>query len=69
MGVVQATVSVLPSISDDTSTTNILLYGSEALTRTQKKEILDATLVLKTFWEVNCECYDSLFWNPVPLTL
>ena len=45
MGIVQATVSVLPNISDDTSMTNILLYGSKALSPTKNKEILNATLV------------------------
>ena len=44
MGTVQTIVSVLPNISDDTSMTNILLYGSTALTSTRNREILNGTL-------------------------
>ena len=41
---VQPIIRVLPNISDDTSMTTILLYGSKALNPTQYKEILNAAL-------------------------
>ena len=41
---VQPIIRVLPNISDDTSMTTILLYGSKALNPTHNKEILNATL-------------------------
>ena len=44
MDIVCPNESVLPNISDDSSVTNILLYGSNALNPTQNKEILNATL-------------------------
>ena len=45
MNIVQPIVYGLSNISNDTSMTNILLYGSKALNPTKNKEILTATLV------------------------
>ena len=44
MDIVSPIASVLSNISDESSVTNILLYGSKALNPTQNKEILNATL-------------------------
>ena len=45
MDIVEPIVHGLSNISDETSMSNILLYGSKALNPTQNKEILNATLV------------------------
>ena len=45
MSIVQPIVHSLSNISNDKSMSKILLYGSKALNPTQKKEILNATLV------------------------
>ena len=44
MNTVQPIINTLPSIPDDKSWTNILLYGSKALNPTLNKKILIATL-------------------------
>ena len=45
MDIVEPIVHGLSNISDETSMSNILLYGSKALNPTQNKKILNATLV------------------------
>ena len=45
MDIVEPIVRGLSNISNDTSMSNILLYGSKALNPTKNKEILTATLV------------------------